>query len=78
MNRVSDTAAAMAAISICENLLAVLLDRELLSPADVEEMLSEAAESVRAAGSSNGTAEATEEAAQLIVAVMDGLVASSD
>lgn len=61
-------AAALAALTICENLLAVLLDRNLLSREDVEELLSDAA-----AVDEAGDTDTHHQAGDLIRQVMDGL-----
>ncbi|MBF0374323.1 MAG: hypothetical protein HQL39_13020 [Alphaproteobacteria bacterium] len=41
--KVNQGATAAAALTICENLLAVLVDREVLTPEDVDELLSDSA-----------------------------------
>ncbi|MBF0306721.1 MAG: hypothetical protein HQL40_16995 [Alphaproteobacteria bacterium] len=41
--KVNQGATAAAALTICENLLAVLIDREVLTPEDVDELLSDSA-----------------------------------
>lgn len=70
MERVSDTALAMAALSICENLLAVMIDRDLLSVEDVAELLEDAAASQHMTQDGNGTGD---QAADLIRQIADGL-----
>lgn len=72
MRQTSDAARALAALSICENLLAVLMDRELISPEDVEELLDDAANMQMGLG--NGDAQVGEEAAEVIRDILDGLV----
>ncbi len=71
MRQVSDAALALAALSICENLLVTLIDRELISREDVEELLEDAAEGQSALG--NGDFQAGEEAAEIIRDIMDGI-----
>jgi hypothetical protein len=67
--RASDTAIALAALTICQNLIAVLMDRNLLTREDVEELLSDASQ-VGAADS-----DVNIEAGDVIREVMDGLTA---
>lgn len=76
MRQTSDAARALAALSICENLLAVLMDRELISPEDVEELLDDAAN--MQVGLGNGDAQVGEEAAEVIRDILDGLVPSQE
>lgn len=71
MDEVDGRAVSMAALAICENLLAVLLDRDLLTLDDVEELLSDAA----ASQTVDEISEVNEQAAQIIRGVLDGLVA---
>lgn len=71
MRQISDTAIGLAALSICENLLAVLMDRKVISHEDVEELLGDAAGLQHLVD--NGDAEINEEAAEIIQQVLDGL-----
>lgn len=61
----SDTALALAALTICENLLAVLMDRNVLTAEDVEELLDDAVSVERGVSI---------EAGEVIREVMDGLI----
>lgn len=61
----SDTALALAALTICENLLAVLMDRNVLTAEDVEELLDDAVSVDRGVSI---------EAGEVIREVMDGLI----
>jgi len=65
----SDAAVALAALSICENLIAVLMDRNVLSREDIEEMLADAA----TVDATAAEAEVTAEAGEIIRDLMDGL-----
>lgn len=72
-DRASDTAIAMAALSICENMLAVLMDRNLLNRTDVEELLTDAAQVQENSAPDSEDAQANRQAAALIRQVIDGL-----
>lgn len=61
----SDTALALAALTICENLLAALMDRNVLTAEDVEELLDDAVSVDRGVSI---------EAGEVIREVMDGLI----
>jgi hypothetical protein len=61
----SEAALALAALTICENLIAVLMDRGLLTAVDVEELLADAI---------SVESEASLEAGDVIREVMDGLI----
>lgn len=74
MKQVSDTAVALAALSICQNILAVLLDRNVITREDIEELLADAAGVQHSLG--DGDLALNEEAAEVIQEVMDGLISS--
>jgi hypothetical protein len=61
----SEAALALAALTICQNLIAVLMDRGLLTAVDVEELLADAI---------SVESEANLEAGDVIREVMDGLI----
>ena len=66
-----EAATALAALTICESLIALLMDRNVLTRDDVEDLLSDAA----AVDSSAAETEVNAEAADIIRDVMDGLTA---
>lgn len=65
MDKHGTDAAALAALTICENLIAVLMDREVLTREDVEELLSDAA----------AIDTGLDEAGEVIRDIMEGLTA---
>lgn len=69
-NNTSDSAVALAALTITENLLAVLLDRGIISREDVEELLLDAAN----VDSSAADTEINAQAGDLVREVMEGLI----
>lgn len=73
MRHISDTAIGLAALSICENLLAVLMDRNVISHEDVEELLGDASGLQHSIG--NDESDVNEETAEIIQQVLDGLAA---